>query len=289
MRLTSMMNKPVSRIISRSISSVPLSYELLRGGNSQQPIVILHGLLGNKGNNRRIGKNLNEQLQRDIYLVDLRNHGNSPHSKPHNYDSMSNDVINFVDKLEMKSPTVIGHSMGAKVGMSMVLKKASVASGLICIENSPVCTAPNGKFSEYVRTLQKICQDSSIRSMTDADKMLSSVENDKFKRQFLLTVLKRDNDNKITSKVPLDILRDAIIKGYISEWPFDPRHDRWTGPTLFIRGTESPFVADEYIPTIGQYFPRFEIRDVEGNHFINAVKPDECSDYILDFITRNDL
>ena len=50
---------------------------------------------------------------------------------------------------------------------------------------------------------------------------------------------------------------------------------RFDKPALFIRGTKSKYVPDEVLPTIGQFFPRFEVVDIEAGHWVTAEKPEE--------------
>src|SRR6478609_4547978 len=59
--------------------------------NKYRPLVILHGLLGNCRNFYTLGKK-SFALERDVWLLDLRNHGNSPHDDQMNYHVMANDV-----------------------------------------------------------------------------------------------------------------------------------------------------------------------------------------------------
>ena len=42
---------------------------------------------------------------------DLRNHGESPHSPIHNYQSMAEDLEQFMQEHHLLKPTIIGHSM----------------------------------------------------------------------------------------------------------------------------------------------------------------------------------
>lgn len=42
---------------------------------------------------------------------DLRNHGESPHNKIHDYPSMAEDVEEFIRCHDIKLPGLIGHSM----------------------------------------------------------------------------------------------------------------------------------------------------------------------------------
>lgn len=42
---------------------------------------------------------------------DLRNHGESPHDKRHDYTAMAEDVAHFIRENGLKESSVIGHSM----------------------------------------------------------------------------------------------------------------------------------------------------------------------------------
>ena len=274
--------------------AVKLSYDLLNAPKKDadsNPIVIMHGLMGNKMNNRTLARLLRDKLNKDVYLLDMRNHGTSPHVKPHDYSSMSQDIVQFINDKQLHEPVLIGHSMGAKAGMECVLKNKDIASMLVCLDNAPICSVPNGKYTQYISKLQEICGNDTVQTLKEADQIMATVESDKFIRGFLLTCLKRvqETDGKwqFQSKMPLDIMKDAIIKGNISGWDLDSRTYRWCKPTLFIRGTDSAHIADEYIPTLGLFFPCFEIRDVKAGHYLNVTNAEECSDLITEFVNRH--
>ena len=94
-------------------------------------------------------------------------------------------------------------------------------------------------------------------------------------RQFLLTNLVRDVESKkLTFRVPVRILGLALDK--MGDFPFkDPEATRFDGPALFIRGTQSHYVADEMLPLVGRFFPRFEVKDVDCGHWVISEKPEE--------------
>lgn len=54
----------------------------------------------------------------------------------------------------------------------------------------------------------------------------------------------------------------------------DPDEARYDGPTLFIRGTRSHYVADDVLPLIGRFFPRFEVTDIDCGHWVISEKPE---------------
>src|ERR1035437_3289246 len=76
------------------------------------PLVILHGLYGSSDNWLTIAKSLSDNFT--VYLPDQRNHGQSPHSEIHDYDSMRDDLFELVNDLKLKKFFLAGHSMGGK-------------------------------------------------------------------------------------------------------------------------------------------------------------------------------
>jgi esterase len=76
------------------------------------PFVILHGLLGSLDNWRMLSRRLTRDFK--VFSLDLRNHGQSPHSEMMNYPIMARDVRAFIDHQGLSPVIVLGHSMGAK-------------------------------------------------------------------------------------------------------------------------------------------------------------------------------
>ena len=61
----------------------------------------------------------------------------------------------------------------------------------------------------------------------------------------------------------------------MGDFPFKcPDEHRYNGPTLVIRGSKSHYVADELLPLIGRFFPRFELCDIDSGHWVISEKPD---------------
>ncbi|KIJ22249.1 hypothetical protein M422DRAFT_130130, partial [Sphaerobolus stellatus SS14] len=77
---------------------------------------------GSKQNWRSLSKTLAASLNTDVYSLDLRNHGTSPHSSVMDYSTMAADVIHFCHKHHLKNVSLLGHSMGGKVVMALALR-----------------------------------------------------------------------------------------------------------------------------------------------------------------------
>ena len=269
----------------------------------QSPMIIMHGLFGNANNNRTmancildIESQTSPNLYRNIYLLNMRNHGTSPKSMAMSYDVMCQDIIKFIGDHELYRPVLVGHSMGGKVGMETVLKEPSLVSGMVVIENSPVQQPINTKFIQYIEVLQAICQDSQIKTVTQAKEKLKLVETNPLISGFLLTMLQRSsgsagksiNQPGLTSKLPLDILKTSLEDGSISNWDV-PNNMKYSGPSLFIKGSKSQYLQeDQDLTIIKQYFPRATLEIISGaGHFVNAERPSECAHAIARFLAHH--
>jgi pimeloyl-ACP methyl ester carboxylesterase len=63
---------------------------------------------------------------------------------------------------------------------------------------------------------------------------------------------------------------------HVADFPYkDPEKNRFVKPTLFIRGTQSHYVADEMLPTVGRFFPLFKLCDIDSGHWVISEKPEE--------------
>lgn len=276
-----------------NIKPVDLHYELYEPGKktSNNPIIILHGIFGAGKNHQTVGKMLAKELGRDVYSPDLRNFGQSPHLERLDYPSLAADVEHLIESHQLESPIVIGHSMGGKAAMALALRKPNILKMLVSVDNAPISLASSSSsFNKYVLSFKKSIEKYKFTNIKDVDAELAKVEPNKYIRQFLLTNLNRGKkDDPITSKIPLDIVSKALNAGLIASWPYDSNVSRWSkGPALFIRGTESDYVPDEYIPDIGKYFPNFEIRDIKAGHWVISENPNDFVSTIIEFITRHE-
>lgn len=163
--------------------------------------------------------------------------------------------------------------MGAKTVMAVALRKRVKIGNLIPVDNAPVDAALKSDFAKYVVGMRKI-EEAGVKQLRDADKILAEYEESLPIRQFLLTNLMRDEDGNQKFRVPLKYLTDSL--GHLGDFPYkDPDEMRWEGPTLFIRGTKSHYIADDMLPVCGRFFPKFELADVDSGHWVISEKPEE--------------
>ncbi|KAF4613843.1 hypothetical protein D9613_008090 [Agrocybe pediades] len=291
---------------------VELSYTSFvpeNGNATEGPLVILHGLFGSKRNWGSICKALHRDMpDRPIYALDLRNHGTSPHVKPHTYDAMARDVEKFIEEKGLKDVALLGHSMGGKTAMAYALstKERNVPPGtlskLIVVDIAPSIGSLSPEFKKYTEAMQKIedLPAGVIKTRTDADHRLRAYEEDMSVRQFLLTNLhlpshsrtaKHDGSpEKAKFIVPLSILSHSI--GDLGSFPYQYNAEdntvpvTWDGPTLALKGTMSAYINRKNIPALNAFFPNVRLEELDTGHWVHAEKPTEFRKLVVDFLNQ---
>jgi esterase len=249
-----------------------LFYRELGTGN---PIVILHGLFGSSDNWLSIAKELANT--HSIYLLDQRNHGQSPHSDTFDYSTMANDLEEFIDEHEIENPVILGHSMGGKTAMEFAVKNPDKWSKLIVVDIAPkTYSVHHDQILEGLNSLDL----KTINSRNEADERLSKWVPEMGVRQFLLKNLSRDNIG-FSWKINLPVISKniEIIGEGLSKRLSKAK------PTLFIRGSNSNYIMDSDFELIEQYFPSAKIETVENaGHWIHAEQPEEFLNIVNQFL-----
>ncbi|TQV99132.1 hypothetical protein V2A60_004628 [Cordyceps javanica] len=234
-----------------------------------------------------MSKALARDLGRYVYALDLRNHGQSPHHKQHDYVSMAEDVLRFISDHDFRNTTLIGHSMGAKTAMALALQSPESVANIVAVDNAPVDALLGSDFPSYIRAMRKV-DHSRITKLAEADRILQEVEQSLPIRQFLLGNLRRETGQNIqTFRIPLDILGAAL--GHLGDFPFkNPAQYRFEKPALFVRGTKSRYVPDEVLPVVGQFFPKFRLSDIDAGHWVISEQPEEFRGAVVEFLQKQD-
>ncbi|MTI20373.1 alpha/beta fold hydrolase, partial [Fulvivirga sp. RKSG066] len=227
-----------------------------------KPLIILHGLFGSLDNWQTIAKELADHYK--IYLVDQRNHGQSPHSDNFNYTAMADDLNRFIDEHNIENPSIIGHSMGGKTAMKFALNHGDKWDKLIVVDISPRAYPVHHDI--IVEGLAAIDVD-NIKSRGDADKKLAEYVKDLGTRQFLLKNLARSKNGGFEWKINLKAITENIeIIGEGMEERLAIEKD-----VLFIRGEKSDYIGDEDIILITQHFPNASVETISNaGHWVHA-------------------
>jgi len=243
---------------------------------SGPPLVILHGLLGSLDNWIPVAQKLASHFQ--VFLLDLRNHGYSPHSGEFGYDEMSEDVREFLSQQRIETAHVLGHSMGGKVAMRFAQMHPSRVNKLVVVDIAPREYAP--RYSGLMDAMLAVDL-FSFQRRDEVDVALSSKIPDKALRQFLLKNLGRDESGRLFWRPNLKSIRAsyATVRGrFPSDLPCDC-------PALFVRGEESDYIQTDDLALIHRLFPSARIEMIpSAGHWVHAHAPDRVVEVVSQFL-----
>ena len=174
-------------------------------GEGNPPIVILHGVFGSCDNWLTVSKGLAETNK--IYLLDARNHGQSPHSDEFNYSVMADDLYEFIQQKNLVKPIIIGHSMGGKTVMKFALKYPDAFSKMVVVDISPRYYAPHHQ--SILAGLNAI-PINTMQTRQEADDILKTFEPELGVRQFLLKNIYRNEQNGFSWRMNFEVIKNKI-------------------------------------------------------------------------------
>lgn len=248
-----------------------------RQSGQGEPLIILHGLFGSSDNWFTLAKTFAEQFT--VYLIDQRNHGQSPHSEAFDYKLLAEDLLEFVNDHNLEKVNIIGHSMGGKTAMNFAVKYPERVKKLIVVDIVPK-TYPvhHDNILEGLLSIDL----SNVSSRTEADELLSKYLPEMDVRQFLLKNLYRTSDGAFGWRPNL-----KAIDKHIEEIGEGMQYDgKYNGPTLFIVGARSTYfkLGDENL--LQQIFPAYKLVTLDSSHWVQAEKPKEFAETVIPFLTK---
>ncbi len=260
-------------------------------GTSGDPLVILHGLYGASDNWMGIGRHLAQKFV--VYLVDVRNHGHSPHNAEHSYEAMVSDLALFLQQEEIGKAVVMGHSMGGKIAMKYAAGYPNSISKLVVVDIAPKnyidVAEQSGQYGFHrhlIRTMLNAGID-NCRSLTEIDELLEPQIPDRRLRKFLMKNITRDATKRYHWRLNLHALDqwlDEIVGGVGYEM-FAKHKSILDYPVLFIKGDNSPYIGADDIDQIKLIYPDAQIAVIpKAGHWLHAENPDAFIDALNTFL-----
>ena len=169
--------------------------------------------------------------------------------------------------------------MGGKTVMQYAMDYSGTFSKLVVVDIAPKFYPVHHR--DIIRGLNAIDL-MDLTSRNEADAVLSQYEPLVTVRQFLLKNLYRNEQGRFDWRVNLPVI-ERELHGIGDELT---NSRIVTEPTLFIRGSESPYILDEDIPTIKRIFPNVHVETIQGaGHWVQAEKPVEFVATLTKFLS----
>ncbi len=241
-----------------------LNFQLF--GESGPALILVHGLFGSIANWRGVARELSKDFK--VYVVDQRNHGDSPQANTMSYRDMADDLDAFIASLQLRDFVLCGHSMGGKAAMVYALSDyASVKEmrSLIVLDIAPV--AYSHSHAPFLESMAEI-DITSIGSRSEADKLLQVAIPDSATRLFLMQSLER-KDGLFRWKLNLRVLHEYMtqIVGFPEEVLLNQVSEH---STLFLYGERSEYVQPTMFGLIQKHFPQALFDSVDAGHWIHV-------------------
>lgn len=247
------------------------------GGAHQAPLIILHGLFGSSRNWRGLAQAF--ARDRDVHVLDLRNHGESPWGAEHTYDAMADDVLAYMEAAFLEEADVLGHSMGGKVAMVLALQHPERVSRLIVADIAPVSYQHDHDVIIDAMTGLDL---SVVSRRSEAEAGLMHALPDLGIRKFIVQNLAIEN-GEARWKVNLDVIRRDF--GNIVAFPDTLAGRSFSGPALFLHGGASEYVLPDHHDVIKALFPQARLQDIpEAGHWLHAEQPALFSSHVQVFL-----
>jgi non-heme chloroperoxidase len=221
----------------------------VRLGSREQPaIVLLPGLTGSFASYQDMAEFLCEHLGFQVVYVDYRCHQPKDTASQHGMRiaRMAKDVYEIIEALELKQPTLLGHSLGCGIIWSYIeLFSTKNISHFILIDQSPTIVSPGENTNA-----DKECPKCSLIESTHVFEMIYAIRNpdtyaqalnNHFKQGFITEAARKqgklarwiDDANKMNPANIARLMQDTLN----SDWS-DMIHtiDK---PTLVLGGVDS--------------------------------------------------
>jgi esterase len=238
------------------------------------PLIILHGFFASSRNWKFIAEKLGAAHR--VFVVDLRNHGASPHHPVMDYPAMAEDVRLFMARRGLAKASLLGHSMGGKVAMWLALNDPDAVNKLIIADIAPTSYSHN--FETTISALQRLPL-AEIGNRKQAEEFLAPAIPELGYRQFLLQNLVLQG-GRYRWRVDLDIF--ARSAPAVVAFPDAAHLAPYRDSALFVAGAESNFVKAE---TVFPLFPKAEIKSLAGaGHWLHVQQPESFLAAVLDFL-----
>ena len=242
-----------------------------------KPLLILHGLFGSSDNWGTLGKEFSKN--NSVYLIDLRNHGRSPHSNEMTYSDMANDLLELIKDESIISPTILGHSMGGKVALMFAKNYPEYLEKLI-VADIGLKTYPM-HHEEILKGLNSIDLEKTI-SRSHAQEVIKDHISNLGIQQFLLKNLYWIEKGKLAWRMNLKQI-EINIEEILKEINIENSKLN----TLFLRGEMSNYILKEDFQDIKSVFPNGEIKTIKNvGHWLHAENPNEFYKLVYEFISE---
>ena len=248
------------RYASRNVVVNGLRLHLLEWGDPALPdVLLLHG--GNQSAHSWDLVSLILAPRYHVVAIDQRGHGDTewPRDGEVGRHNMASDARGVIDLLGLDHPTVMGHSMGGIVTMTLLLANPGLARKAVFVDIAPELPDSDGQPSvgsqrirEFVRSAREFDSiDEFVDRVVDYDPFRSR---EHIHRTLIYNLMQR-NDGKYVSKSDARRASENRASDGLAARPMLPEAAAIECPTLIVRGAESNVLTPDHAERFAETLP----------------------------------
>ncbi|MQA15850.1 MAG: alpha/beta fold hydrolase [Pseudonocardiaceae bacterium] len=233
-----------------------LRHHVLRYGHADRPILILPGITSPAATADFIAAKLAHQYR--VYVPDLRGRGRSEVGAPGGYtlDNYTADVAGLVETLGLDRPTILGHSMGARIAAAYCTSTRH-ARGPVVLVDPPLSGPGRGPYPTSL--------DSFMTQLSEARRGTTPEE----VRRFYPKWPDREIAIRIEALASCDEVAIRESHRGLEQEDFFPYWAQLDPPAVLVRGEDSPVVTEEGVAQLSGTNPRIPIVTVpQAGHMV---------------------
>ena len=233
-----------------------------------QSILYVHG---NTGSSRWWKKVMDIDGFQTIAL-DLPNFGKSTHLKEAEIDTYANYLKKFIEKLSLKSPIIVGHSLGGAVVLSLISNYPDIAGAAILVDSSSVTGLKTPEEHYPVIEMYKTSRDLMYKA-------LSSIAPEIKDKTFL---------NELTDDAML--MAPFAYTGHprsLEKFNYKGKASNFKKPVLIIWGKKDIIITKSMVEETKNEFENCEVKEFENvGHSPMVEDPELFKKTIIEFLQK---
>jgi pimeloyl-ACP methyl ester carboxylesterase len=254
------------------------------GVKGRHPILFLHG----GGLNAHTWDLVCLMLRHRYHCLalDQRGHGDSEWEPTADYrfDAQVADVEGFIEKLNLKRPLLVGHSMGGFAAMGYAIRHAASMAGLVLVDIAPEISMQGSlKIRDFIRMDREM---DSVEDFVERALKFNPMRNRELLRRSLLHNLRQQPNGRWAWK------HDPNRMPQNFEHERDERKtmimdnaQNIVCPTLVLRGSRSDVLTDESAKEFSESVPKGRwLRIENAGHTIQGDNPRALLDALDPFL-----
>jgi len=240
------------------------------GQDTAHNLVLIHGAVGN---HLQWPADLRRLSGTNVYALDLPGHGRSEGNGYPSIASYAGTIQQFMDYLDLRSVTLLGHSMGGGIALTQALQADCRLNSIVIIASAAQLRTSAALLNSFRTAISAgnlgagLCEFSAQLFGTTAQSGIIEPG-----RQLLATVS------------PTTLLNDYLACDSLD---LTPHLGQIALPVLVIGGREDNVVPIGDTLALAQSIPNAQWLDIEGTgHMLILEKPDTVTRAIQDFLQQ---